>query len=82
MMFAAAAFADPVTDAERVNDTFYKAFEACDVPAVLALYEDNAVVIWPGQGEFAIGKAAFRKILNTYCGGGVKQPVKVVASGL
>jgi ketosteroid isomerase-like protein len=45
------------------------------------LYEDNAVVIWPGQGEYAIGKPAFRKILQHYCSGGVKQSYKVISSG-
>ena len=60
-MVAAAARADAVADAKTVSDAFSKAFEACDVPAVMALYEDDAVVIWPGQGEFAIGKPAYRK---------------------
>ena len=80
VMFSAAVFADPVADADSVNDAFYKAAAACDIPAVLTLYEDNAVVIWPGQGEFAVGKPAFQKILETYCGGGVKQSFKVVSS--
>jgi uncharacterized protein (TIGR02246 family) len=81
LIFAAAAYAEPIANAERVNDAFSKAFEACDIPAVLNLYEDNAVIIWPGEGEYAIGKPAFRKILEHYCSGGVKQSVKVVSSG-
>ncbi len=81
LIFAAAAYAEPIANAERVNDAFSKAFEACDIPTILNLYEDNAVVIWPGQGEYAIGKPAFRKILEHYCSGGVKQTVKVVSSG-
>ena len=80
LMFVASAAADPVVDAQSVNDAFYKATEACDIPAVLDLYEDNAVVIWPGQGEFAVGKAAFRKLLKTYCSSNVKQSFKVVSS--
>jgi uncharacterized protein (TIGR02246 family) len=80
VMFSAAAFADPVGDADSVNDAFYKASAACDIPAVLNLYEDNAIVIWPGQGEYAVGKPAFQKILKTYCSGGVKQSFKVVSS--
>jgi uncharacterized protein (TIGR02246 family) len=81
LIFAAAAHADPAATAQRVNDAFVKATEACDVPAILDLYEDNAVVIWPGQDEYAIGKPAFRKVLEHYCGGGVKQSFKVVSSG-
>ena len=61
LMFAVAAYADPLATAESVNDAFYKASAACDIPAVLDLYEDDAVVIWPGQGEYAVGKPAFRK---------------------
>jgi len=80
VMFVASAYADPTADAESVNDAFYKASAACDIPAVLDLYENNAVVIWPGQGEFAIGKPAFRKILKAYCSGNVKQSYKVVSS--
>jgi uncharacterized protein (TIGR02246 family) len=79
-MFAAAAYADPVADAKTINDAFFRAFEACDVPAVMDLYEDNAVVIWPGQGEFAIGKAAFEKIVKGYCSGSSKPSIKVISS--
>ena len=60
-MFTIPAHADAVAEAKAANDAFSKAFEACDVPAVMALYEDNAVLIWPGQGEFAIGKPAIEK---------------------
>jgi uncharacterized protein (TIGR02246 family) len=81
LIFAAAAHAEPIATAKRVNDAFSKAFEACDIPAILNLYEDDAVVIWPGQDEYAIGKPAFRKILDHYCSGGMKQSVKAVSSG-
>jgi uncharacterized protein (TIGR02246 family) len=79
-MFMATAYADPVVEAKAVNDAFTKAFEACDIPAVLDLYEDNAIVIWPGEGEFAIGKSAFEKILKGYCSGSSKPSIKVVSS--
>jgi uncharacterized protein (TIGR02246 family) len=79
-MLSSAAYADAVADAKAVNDAFSKAFEACDVPAVLALYEDNAVVIWPGQGEFAIGKPAFEKIVQGYCSAPAKPSIKVISS--
>jgi uncharacterized protein (TIGR02246 family) len=80
LMFAPAAHADAVTEAKNVNDAFNKAFEACDVPAVMDLYEENAVVIWPGQGEFAIGKPAFEKIVKVYCSASSKPSVKVISS--
>jgi ketosteroid isomerase-like protein len=78
--FAVTARADAVADAKTVSDAFSKAFETCDVPAVMDLYEDNAVVIWPGQGEFAIGKPAFQKIVNGYCSGSSKPSMKVISS--
>ena len=80
LMFATAARADAVADAKAVNDAFSKAFEACDIPAVLALYEDDAIVIWPGQGEFALGKPAFEKIVKGYCAGSSKPSIKVISS--
>jgi len=79
-MFVTVANADPVADAKTVTDAFNKAFEACDVPAVLALYEDNAIVIWPGQGEFATDKAAFEKIVKANCSGPSKPSLKEISS--
>ena len=79
-MLAGAAHADPVADAKTVSDAFTKAFEACDIPAVLALYEDNAVVIWPGQGEFATGKASIEKIVKANCSGPSKPSLNEVSS--
>ncbi len=78
--FAFAAQADAVAEAKALNDAFTKAFEACDVPAVMALYEDDAVLIWPGQGEFAIGKPAIEKVIQGYCTSPVKPSIKVISS--
>ncbi len=41
-------------------------------PRSSALYEDDAVLIWPGQGEFAIGKPAIEKVIQAYCSGTVE----------
>jgi len=48
---------------------FGKAFNACDVPATLNLYEYNAALIWPGEGEVAIGKSAIAKVIKAECSG-------------
>jgi uncharacterized protein (TIGR02246 family) len=79
-MLANTAHADPAADAKTVSDAFTKAFEACDVPAVLDLYEDNAIVIWPGQGDVATSKAAFEKIVKANCSGPSKPSLKEVSS--
>ena len=81
LAFAAAVHADAEADAKAVNDAFSKAFEACDVPAVLALYEDNAVVVWPGDGDFAIGKAGIEKIVKGYCSSPTKPTIKLISDG-
>ncbi len=80
LMFAVAAHADPVADAKAVNEAFSKATEACDIPAIMDLYENNAVVIWPGQGEFTIGKTAFEKIVKAYCSGSTRLSIQVISS--
>ncbi len=69
-----------MAEAKALNDTFTKAFEACDGPAVMSLYEDDAVLIWPGQGEFAIGKPAIKKVIKGYCASSSKPSIKVISS--
>ncbi|MGH7778899.1 MAG: YybH family protein [Candidatus Binataceae bacterium] len=77
---AVAAHADPASEAEPVFDAFAKSYAACDVPAMLALYEDNAVLVWPRQDEMAIGKAAIEKVFKENCNASSKQSVSVVSS--
>jgi len=60
----APALADPAADGKAVGDAFAKAMAAGDVPAVLALYRDDATVVWPGHGEEAKGKAAIEKLVR------------------
>jgi len=64
---AAPAFADATADARAHDEAFAKACEAGDVKRVLALYADNAVVVWPGAGEEAKGKAAIEKLIPDHC---------------
>ena len=62
------AFADPTSDAKAHSAAFEKAANARDTKAVLALYADDAVVIWPGQGEEAGGKAEIEKMVSKFVG--------------
>jgi len=41
---------------------------------VLALYEDQATVIWPGLGEVAHGKVEIEKLAATLCKSGQPGP--------
>ena len=61
---AGAALADPTADAKAVGDAFAKAFAAGDVPAVLALYRDDASIIWPGRGAEGKGKDAIERVVR------------------
>jgi ketosteroid isomerase-like protein len=65
-LVATPAFADATADAKAQSDAFARAVNAGDVKATLALYANNARVIWPGQGDEAKGKAEIEKlIVNT-----------------
>jgi len=60
----AAVLADATADGRAVSEAFAKAVAAGDVQAILALYRDDASVIWPGQGEEAKGKAAIEQLVR------------------
>ena len=63
---ATPAFADATGDAKAQSELFARAVNAGDVTATLALYADNARVIWPGQSDEAKGKDEIQKlIVNT-----------------
>src|SRR5689334_2985055 len=57
------AFADATGDARAHSEAFARAFEARDVKAIVALYADDARVIWPGQGDVANGKKEIEKLV-------------------
>jgi ketosteroid isomerase-like protein len=54
-------------NAQYVGNTFGKALAACDVVGAVALYEDDATVIYPGQGQEAKGKADIAKVFGDLC---------------
>jgi uncharacterized protein (TIGR02246 family) len=62
---ATSSFADPASDGRAVSEAFQKAVAAGDLQAVMALYRDDASVIWPGQGEEAKGKAAIEALARS-----------------
>jgi uncharacterized protein (TIGR02246 family) len=64
-LVATRALADPAADAKAHSEAFARAMAARDVAAVIALYADDARVIWPGQGEEAKGKEAISKLVTS-----------------
>lgn len=79
MMCAGPAFADATSVVKAQSEAFNKAFTSCDVPAVLALYQDDATIIWPGQGAVATGKEAIEKVVKASCSG-AKPSLKELSS--
>ena len=80
LLCTGSALADPAAVVKAHSDAFGKAFNACDVPAALNLYEDNAVLIWPGDGEVANGKAEIAKMIKAECSGAAKPSLKQISS--
>jgi ketosteroid isomerase-like protein len=80
LMCAGSALADLAAVVKAHSDAFGKSFNSCDVPAALNLYEDNAVLIWPGEGEVANGKAAIAKVIKAECSGTAKSSLKQISS--
>lgn len=72
---ATRALADAAADGRAVSDAFAKAVAAGDVAAALALYRDDASIIWPGQGEEAKGKAAIEPMLRDLIAGAKNAPI-------
>jgi len=65
---------DPNDIGTAHSQAFAKACAAGDIPGVLALYEDQATVIWPGLGEVAHGKVEIEKLAATLCKSGQPGP--------
>lgn len=61
---APGAHAGPAEDAQALGEKFKAAVGTGSVDAVLALYADDARVIYPGRGSEARGKAAIRALLE------------------
>lgn len=59
-----AAFADAMSVAKTISESFARAANAGDVAAITALYSDDATIIWPGAGEEAKGKPAIERLLH------------------
>ncbi len=67
MMLAGPALADPTADARGVEEAFARACSAGDLKGVMALYADDAIAVWPGQGAEAKGKADIEKMAAALC---------------
>lgn len=80
LLYAGAAHANPAAVENALSGAFAKAANSCDVPAAVSLYENDAIVIWPGEGQIARGKAAIAKLIKSECSGSAKPSLKKVSS--
>jgi len=68
-LVAAEGRADVTAEIRAHEEAFARACEAGNVDAVLALYTDDASVVWPGAGEEGKGKAAIEELATGFCKG-------------
>lgn len=59
------AFGDTAALARAHSEAFARAMNASDINAALALYAEDAYVVWPVQGEEAHGKIAIRALIDS-----------------
>lgn len=62
---ATSALGDTATVARAHSEAFARAMNAQDVDSALALYAEDARVIWPGLGDEAQGKIAIRALIDS-----------------
>src|SRR5881409_3084553 len=63
----AVALADMAADVTAHEEAFARACVAGDVAAVVALYADDARLVWPGAGEEGRGKADIERMVTNFC---------------
>lgn len=66
LALAGPALADATATATAHDDAFDNAILACTPDAALELYEDNAVAIYPGEGELGGGKSQITKLIKNF----------------
>jgi len=69
----------PATEPEHIHGLFEQAFNACDIDALVALYEPDAALV-PQPGTIAEGPAAIRESLRWFLdrGGQISLETKLV----
>ena len=63
----ALAHADLAAEVNAHEQAFARACAAGDVPGVMALYTDDARVVWPDAGEEGKGKAEIERLVTALC---------------
>jgi uncharacterized protein (TIGR02246 family) len=67
LALAGVARADVTSEIRAHEEAFARACEAGNVDAVVALYTDDAVIVWPGDGEEGRGKVEIAARAKRMC---------------
>jgi ketosteroid isomerase-like protein len=60
------AMAGPLENARAQEQSFDSAILACTSDEAAELYEENAVAIYPGEGDIGIGRVGITKLLKSF----------------
>ncbi len=66
VLLASPALAGPGETARAQEQSFDKAILACNPEGAVGFYEDDAVAIYPGENDIAIGRNATSKLLKSF----------------
>jgi len=66
LLVAAPALAGPLETAREQDQSFDHAILACQPDDAAALYQDDAMAIYPGAADIGIGKEAIAKLLKNF----------------
>jgi len=64
---SAVARADLAAEVKAHEEAFARACASGDVAATVALYADDARLVWPGAGEEGRGKADVERLVTDFC---------------
>jgi len=66
LLLASPALAGPGETARAQEQSFDGAILACNPEAAAGFYEDDAVAIYPGENDIAVGRNAIGKLLKSF----------------
>jgi len=66
LVTAAPAMAGPGDTARAQEQSFDSAILACNADGAGGLYEEDAVAIYPGENDIAVGRGAIAKLLKNF----------------
>jgi ketosteroid isomerase-like protein len=66
ILVSTVAWAGPLETARGIDQQFDNAILACKPDTAVELFDDDALAIFPGQGEMERGKVAIARLINNF----------------